>query len=409
MRRSPGDHDGGDGSPQAIWTKDFVLAFGFAAFLAFIFYLLVTAMAGFAVHEFAASDTVSGFAATGFVVGALGARMFVGPLMDVVGRYRMMLIGAIASVVLVALYAFVPSVTLLIVLRLLHGLAYGIAHTTISAAVQSLIPANRRAEGTGYFMTSTVLATAFGPLLAVVLVNGPGYDALFLVATVFAVLGLAVVLLMRLPRVERKRFSFAALNPRGLFDKDGVRMGLVMTLGGIAYSSIMAFLAGYVTDLGMPNAASVFFLVFALATVICRVFLGKVQDARGDNVVIYPLFLVYAGSLLIVSFAHGWFAIVLAGLLAGTGWGTLMSGIQAIAVRAAGPARTGIATSSFFFMLDLGFGLGPILLGLVSDSFGMAGMYRVAAGIVVLAGVLYVLVHGRFQGGGAAGRTREVL
>ncbi|WP_349828738.1 MFS transporter [Brevibacterium litoralis] len=391
---------------DAIWTRDFALAFAFTACLAFVFYLLVSAVAGYAVATFGVGDSVSGFAATGFVVGALGARMFVGPLMDVVGRYRLMLVGALASVVFCLLYPFAPTVGLFIVLRLLHGLAYGVAHTTVSAAVQSLIPAHRRAEGTGYFMTSTVLATAFGPLLGVVLVNGPGHVWLFACATAFALLAVVVLLFIRIPQRESEPFAWRALDPRGLFDPDGVRMGSVMLIGGVAYSSIMAFLAGYTAERGMPNAAAVFFLVFALGTVIARLFLGRVQDRLGDNPVMYPLFAVYAAALLVVSVDLGPWGVAIAGILAGAGWGTLMSGLQAIAVKAAGPERTGVATSSFFFMLDAGFGVGPVLLGAVSTALGAPGMYRVAAGLVVLAGLAYALLHGR-SAGGRPRRVRE--
>ncbi|MCG7447486.1 hypothetical protein MHK11_04215 [Corynebacterium aurimucosum] len=47
-------------------------------------------------------------------------------------------------------------------LRLLRA-AYAVASTAIMAVAQSVIPDERRAEGTGYFALGTTLATARGP------------------------------------------------------------------------------------------------------------------------------------------------------------------------------------------------------------------------------------------------------
>ena len=59
-----------------LWTKDFTVAIIAAVFLSFVFYLLITTMAGYAVIRFAASDSAAGLASSSFVLGAVAARMF---------------------------------------------------------------------------------------------------------------------------------------------------------------------------------------------------------------------------------------------------------------------------------------------------------------------------------------------
>lgn len=52
-------------------------------------------------------------------------------------------------------------------------MAFAVASTAAMALAQSLIPASRRAEGTGYFTLSLTIATAIGPFVALLLVRGP--------------------------------------------------------------------------------------------------------------------------------------------------------------------------------------------------------------------------------------------
>ncbi|WP_298584992.1 hypothetical protein [uncultured Kocuria sp.] len=79
---------------------------------------------------------------------------------------------------------------------------FGMATTVLPAAVQALIPAHRRGEGTGSFMLSTTLAAALGPLAGLSLSTAVGYGTLFVVCTAIALLGLAVGAVTRVPELS---------------------------------------------------------------------------------------------------------------------------------------------------------------------------------------------------------------
>ncbi|GAA4285097.1 MFS transporter [Brevibacterium daeguense] len=389
---------------QRLWSKDFILALGVASFLSFVFYLLITTMAEYAAVRFGASDMLAGFAASAFVVGALAARIVTGVFLDVVGRYRVLIVGVGASVAATLLYLPVDGLWTLIAVRILHGITFGTGHTAIMASVQSIIPEARRAEGTGYFSTSTTLAAALGPFLALFLIRDHGYEWLFIASASFSLIGFIGLLFLRIPESASgvgRRVSRRSFRPSNLLDPAGLRIGSIMFLAGIAYSSIMAFLTGYTASLGMADAAPYFFLSFAVFSLAARLTLGRVQDRFGDNVVIYPLFSAFFTAMMLVMFAQSPWMIAAAGVFAGVGFGSLMSSTQAITISAAGPARVGVATSTYFLMMDLGFGLGPVVLGKIVGRFSYEAMYAFAASVVVIAGLLYFLVHGR-----SAGRRR---
>lgn len=381
-----------------LWSKDFTVAIISAVFLSFVFYLLVTTMAGYAVLRFSASDSAAGLASSSFVLGALSARMFVGTVLDTLGRYRVLIIAFTLSAIACALYLPADSLWLLIAVRFAHGAVFGAGHTAIMAAVQDIIPASRRAEGTGYFGTSTTLAAALGPLIAIILVRDYGYHWLFIASLIFTILGLIAILFLRVPEraaAEREILSWRSFHPVRLFDPSGLRIGTAMLIAAVAYSSVMTFLATYTTSIGIAEAAPGFFVAFATASLVARLTLGRVQDRFGDNIVVYPLFAAFFAAMLLISVAPSLWTIITAGILGGIGFGTLMSSTQAITIRRAGPARVGVATSTYFFMLDIGFGLGPIVLGAIIAASSYTAMYAVAALLVGFSVVLYWLFHGR--------------
>lgn len=283
-------------SQRRLWNKDFIVALSISVFLAFVFYLLVTSMVGYAVLRFAAGETAAGFASTAFVLGSVLTRPVAGKLLDVVGRRRLLTVSLLLAVVVSIAYFFVDSLSLFILSRLAHGMMFGAGHTTLNAAAQDLIPSERRSEGSGYFAASMTLASAFGPLIAATTVDEWGYGVLFGVSLGFSLIALIGLPFLRLPehRLTAAQLRNAlSLSPRTFVDAEGFRMGVVIFLTGAAYSAFLAFLATHVAHAaeaaGTSSSASpLYFLGFAVSSLTARLTIGRVQDHHGDNVVLYP-------------------------------------------------------------------------------------------------------------------------
>lgn len=390
-------------------TPDYVLAWlvNFAQYL--VFYLLVTTMAVYAVREFRASDAMAGFASSAFVVGATAARLVAGYLVDSLGHRRILLI-AVAAVALMCL-AYVPtsSLALLIAVRIAHGAGYAFASTATMTVAQRAIPAHRRAEGTGYFALGSTLATAVGPALGLFLAGSFGYRTLFTASTAVAVAGLVLALFLArgagaapaasgstsaAPGAEKQRrgFSWAdvahpAVAPIGTF----------MLLVGLAYAGVITYLNAFAEERGLTSGAALFFVAYAVAMLVMRFFLGRVQDRRGDNSVIYLGLVFFVAALLVLAFAAEDWHVVLSGALSGLGYGTIMPAAQAIAVKLAPRGRMGTGISTLLLLTDVGVGIGPVALGFIVSAFGYGVMYVILAGVVVAAAVFYQAVHGRLD------------
>lgn len=383
----------------ALWTKDFTLATIANFFVSFVFYLLIPTMALYAVNAFGASDTAAGLASSSFVIGAVVGRIFTGKYLDFVGRRRLVIISLGIYVALGLAYVLADGLPLFVALRTVHGFGFGTSATVIAASVMSMIPPARRAEGTGYFGISGTIATAIGPLLALTIADRFSYDALFITASVVALLALLVALTITFPEREvsqAERESKWSLSLGTLVDAHTVPVASIMLLAGFAYSGVLSFLANYAQQADLVSSASLFFLVYAIAVFISRLFIGRIQDRRGDNIVIYPIFASFVAGFVMLGVSSQAWHILLAAVFMGFGFGALMPALQSVITAKSPLPRVGLATATFFLMLDIGTGIGPIVLGLAIPHLGYQGMYFLLAGIIVVASALYAAVHGRF-------------
>ncbi|MBB5749961.1 MFS transporter [Micrococcus sp. TA1] len=384
--------------PSRLWSRDFILASLTNLFLAMVFYLLVTVMALYAVDRFQASDAMSGLAVGAYVLGAVFARLLTGQAMDSLGRRRVLIGALIAFLLASTLYLLANTLALLITVRFVHGIAFGAAATVLAASVIGLIPRHRRSEGTGWFGTSTTAGSAFGPLLAFQLTDAFGFDSLFLACTVFSLFGLAAGLVVRLPAPPRPDSSGPRLrfSVRGMLSPQALPVSIVILLAGTAFSGVLAFLNGYAQQEGIsPTVASSFFLIYGTVLVATRFVVGPIHDRFGDNAAVVPLLVSFMIALAVLAAWPVPAGIFAAAALTAIGFGALLTSLQAIAVTVVPPLQIGVATSTYFIMLDLGIGLGPVILGALLPVTGYSGMYLALACLMALTIGVYWLVHGR--------------
>lgn len=391
-----------------LWSVPFVLATATAFLVGIVFWALMTSIALYALESFRASEGVAGFAASSFILGAVFSRAFLSRFIDVVGRRRMLLIGLAVFTLATVAYLVAQTLPVLIAVRLIHGAAFGLAHTTLTTVAMSVIPASRLGEGTGYFGVANAAVTALGPLLAVLMGVFESESAVFLMASACALGALLTALLIRAPEPARAPVSDAPLWRYRLTDivePASLGVATVMLLCGGAFTSVMVFVTAHSQALDLAALTGPFFAVYATTVVLSRLLLGRVQDLFGDNTIIYPTFASFIVGLILLGFAPNGTVLLLSAVLLGTGFGAMLTATLAVAVRLAPPARVSIAVSTYYIFLDIGSGLGPMVLGFVAAATGYPGMFLIMAALVAVAGVLYIFVHGTRRGGRDVSRS----
>lgn len=382
-----------------LWTKDFIIISVANFFIALTFYLLMTTLTVYAVQQFQASESKAGLASSIFVIGALFSRLLAGKYLEVIGRKKLMYGGLILFLISVLSYFPVTNLNVLLLVRFIHGAAFGIASTAMSSTIMDIIPSERRGEGTSYYTLSASAATAIGPFLGLFITQHADFQMIFLVCTLFSVITLIVILFAKIPEANLTKEQLLQMKNgfrfQDFFEKKALPISIIMIIMGIAYSGIVTFINSYALEINLADAASFFFIVYAVFLIISRPFTGKLLDLRGDNIVIYPALILFSISLILLGLAQNGFVLLLAGVLVALGFGTMMSCSQAIAVKVSPRHRVGLATSTFFICLDGGMGVGPFLIGMVVPFVGYRGMYVTLASIVFLSIFIYYYVHGK--------------
>ncbi|WP_312111514.1 MFS transporter [Brevibacillus reuszeri] len=114
-----------------------------------------------------------------FTVSALLVRPFTGKALDTIGRKPVLLLGLAIFLLAVSGYYWMVSVALVLAIRFIHGIGWGIVTTTYGTIASDIIPPERSGEGMGYFGMFSNLAMAFGPFVGLWVSQNWGYGWLF--------------------------------------------------------------------------------------------------------------------------------------------------------------------------------------------------------------------------------------
>ena len=362
------------------------------------FYLLITTLTVYAIEEFNASQSMAGLASSIFVVGALVSRLFAGKYIEIIGRKKMLYGGLFLFLIMMLLYFFVENMNVLLFIRFVHGAAFGVFTTAVSIVLMDIIPNDRRGEGISYFSLSITLAMAVGPFLGLYLSQQGSFTMIFVVCTLFSLISTIILLFVHIPEGDITKDQLNELKGfklKDFFEIKAVPISIIIAIMGFAYSGILSFMTAYAKEIDLMEAASFFFLVYAIFILISRPFTGRLLDQKGDNIVMYPALLLFVIGLVTLSQAHQGFTFLLAGALIGLGFGTMSSCCQAIAIKESPRHRVGLATSTFYVFMDSGVGIGPFLLGFMIPIVGFRGLYVTLAVVVFASIFLYFVLHGK--------------
>lgn len=381
---------------EKLWTSDFFMVSITNFFLYFIHYLLIASITVFTLEKFHVSTSLSGLAAGIFIIGMLFGRLYAGKYINAVGWKKMLYIGIIFSLIMIVLYTTISNIYLLLIIRFLHGVGFGIASTATGTIVSQIIPDERRGEGTGYYALSTTIAAAIGPFCGIFINQNYEFNVNFIVCIVLIFSSLLCALKLRIPAMDEMPIEIAKGFKLGdFFEKKAIPISVVSIFIGVAYSSVLSYINVYAQEIDLVDAASFFFIVYAIATLISRPFTGKLFDTKGENYVIYPSLISFIVGLCIISQVHHTFLLLVSAVFIGIGFGSFIPSAQAIAVKISPRHRMGLATSTLFMFADFGAGFGPFILGLFIPMLGYSNLYIAMAILVLLSTVLYYFVHGR--------------
>lgn len=335
--------------------------------------------------ELGAVTSVAQLTVTACLIGLAAGQLIAGPLSDRFGRRGILLIGIVAYILTSVLCALSPSIELLILARLVQGLAGGVGIVIATAAGRDVFEGKALIRFYGRLTVIGGFAAIVGPLLGGLLNTVTDWRGLFVFLAVIGVVILVITLLVfgeTLPAEQRTRGGFGeTLHAYRTLLGDRVFLGAVLNQGFL-YAALFAYLAGSTFVLqdiyGLtPQWYAAAFGLNSAGHMVCGYIAGRTAERwsiSGTLAVGVVVTGLGAIGLLIAGLTPLPLWIVIVSLFA------LSSGVAITA-----PPATTLALSDYPQMA----GTASSLLGMVRFGFG-----GVAAPLVGVAGALSILPLG---------------
>ncbi len=366
--------------------KAFVVLVG-SMFISMMGMGLVTPFLPIYANTMGASGMEVGLIQAAFSITGIGTLLFVGRLSDRYGRKSFLSGGltilAIASFGL--LYATRPLH--LILWRFFQGLGAS-AHLPIAQAyLGDITPTGREGRWMGYFNSVLFAGLGAGPLLGGVITDLFSMKASFLVMAFLNILGLIATLLFlkEMPRKTAAREHASYLAPL----KSRIMRGIFTyrTTAGLGTASLMAFVPLF-ADLKLGLSASLIGIVLAARTPasIIQSYTGRLADRWNRRRMIFWGGIATVIATVLMPSTEGFWTLLLVHIFIILGQSFGIPAANAFVVSEGRTYGMGASMTTFMLAMQIGNGIGPVVLGGISDRLGLNSVFYSAA-VVMASGV----------------------
>ncbi|MFJ5750156.1 MFS transporter [Peribacillus frigoritolerans] len=372
---------------QRIFNKSFLFLF-ISNFLVFIGFEMMLPILPAYLLSMNASSIQVGLVTSLFTIGAVLIRPFVGYYLMDSQRKSLAICASAALMVITILYPFLNMIWLLLLLRLFHGAAWGVSTTANSTMVVDFIPKTRLGEGIGYFSISTTVGAIVAPSIGILIYDSFSFDILIwssAVLSLLAVLALQLVYSPTIVKREKKPFRFLDM----IFEKDVWFQALLTVITTLGFGAIITFLVLFGKQREVDHIF-LFFLINATVSTLLRPFTGKWYDKKGP----WSIIIMAAGlgffSLVILSYTTNESQLIVAAILFGAGYGTVMPCLQTWTVQKVSEEKRGAANATFFSSFDVGVGVSAFVLGILAEWISLEMIFRIVSlSFIVVAVLVY--------------------
>lgn len=326
-----------------------------------------------------------GLALGAFSVTTVVVRPVIGRLVDRLGRRRLMLIGVTLFAVLIAAHLIVTDLWMLVVVRLLLGIAESLFFVAGFAALADVAPPGRTGEALSFASVALYLGIALGPVLGQLLLDWRGFDAAWIGGTVLALLAVGMVMLV--PETGEPAPEDA--EPAQWIHRAALRPGLALFTGVAGTAGFLALIGLHATEINFA-AWSVVPLIYGAIVVICRIAFARVPDQLPPLKLGAASLALCTVGLLILGAAPSPTGMLSGTVVLAVGVAFLTPAIFAAVFGSVPQHERGAAAGTTTIFIDLGFGGGPLLLGLTAARAGIPLAFIVGAALTATGAALLV-------------------
>ncbi len=378
-------------SYRCILAANFLLYFGF--------WLLIPLLPFYLRETYGLAESAIGAILSCYTVSALTVRPFSGYLLECFARKPLYILAYALFTAVFLGYVVSGVLTIFVMLRVVHGLAFGTVTLGGNTVVVDIMPSERRGEGLGYYGLANNIAMSVGPMTGLALHGVLPYEAIFAVSMTACLIGLCCALCVKVPVKTRatgnSRPSAVGLD-RFILLK-GLPASLALLLLSIPFGSTTNFVAMYVEQIGLHAPASIFFVLLALGLGGSRIFAGRYVDKGyvtecihyGFYLIIFALLLLASCAWLVnVSRPIAEIGFLIVPFMQGVGFGIIFPAYNTLYINLGRHDQRATATSTYLTAWDVGVGLGFVMAGFIAEHFSFSAVYLIG-GLLSIVSMIY--------------------
>ncbi len=351
-----------------LWNRNFTLLTLSNFLMCSAYYSLISTLPIYISTVLKANHTMVGLTLAAYAVAAILVRPFCGFGLDFLGRKAIFIASLLVYALTFDLYLLAATIWFMLFVRFLHGITWGLTTTSNSTVAGDIIPAEKRAEGFGYFGVTTTAGMALGPVVGSFILKLGGYDAMFLAGAGISLVSMLLAAFLRYPQYHRP--EDLVFRWENLMESRVLIPSLNLLVTSLSYGGLLSFIALYGEEIGIQNPSG-FFLVYALGIIMARFSAGKAVDRNGPRrVIIICLTLLITGFPLLALVRNSW-GFYSSAVILGIGNGVVWPTFQAMINHMVPAGRRGAANSTAFMAMDLGMGLGMFTAGAISQRWSI--------------------------------------
>jgi MFS family permease len=315
-------------------------------------------------------------------VTSLGCLPLLAPLIDRYGR-KMFIVGGILLMGLTnaGFLLFHTYSPLMIIVRLVQGIAFAACFNGCATAIVDLIPPENRAQGIGLFGVSGSMAVAIGPYVGEIFLLKWGYSAYFLLLVGFGLVGFLMALMVTEPDRKISHERLQGFFPTA-FQNGNLSMMVTAGIFGSGFAAMNMFFPLFAKSLGFQ--AGLFFVCYGCSLLMVRILLGQLADRINRDRLILACLVGFGVLLVSTSRMDSIVQTVFLGGLFGVLQGLSYPAMMARMVDRADDNNRGIVVALFTGSFGVGISVSMLAWGVIADAKGLSFMFLVG-GLVMFA------------------------
>ena len=344
-----------------------------------------------------------GFAVSIFAFARLIFNFPIGFIADKIGRRPLLIIGPIINAFGILLTGFSFNLFFLLFSRFISGIGHGMYTIAALAYISDISDDSNRAKFIGMNQVALLTGVAIGPAIGGILAELYGLRMPFYVISI-VVASTSIYSLLKLPETfnykknkkvkndNKKKLFFKLLKSRKFFSIALITISIFFTRQG-SRNTIIPLLATSKLNI-TTGQLGIIFTLQAIIHLLTLIPASLAADKFGRRSVIIPSALGTAIFLLFFIISHSIIIFLIASILVSITMALSGPAPAAFVVDIAPKEITGMAMSLYRTAGDIGFVVGPPLLGYVADAYNLE-MSLFINSILILLAVSYFFIYGK--------------